>query len=56
MLHSKGAIVTGLLYIDETVPDLNELSHTPDQALIKVPYEKLCPGSVALDALMEEFR
>ena len=52
----KGAIVTGLLYIDETVPELHELSQTPDHALIKVPYEKLCPGSSALDALMEEFR
>jgi len=54
--QAKGGVVTGLLYIDESVADLHELSHTPDHALTKVPYEKLCPGSAALDALMEEFR
>ena len=54
--QGKGEIVTGLLYIDETVPDLHELNATPDTALIKVPYEKLCPGSAALDKLQEDFR
>jgi hypothetical protein len=33
-----------------------ELSQTPEVALTKIPYEKLCPGSAALDALQEEFR
>jgi len=54
--QGKGEIVTGLLYIDESVPDLHELNQTPDQALIKVPYEKLCPGSAALGKLQEDFR
>src|SRR5579872_1721364 len=54
--QGKGEIVTGLLYIDETVPDLHELNATPDTALIKVPYEKLCPGSAALDKLQEDYR
>lgn len=54
--YGKGEIVTGLLYIDETMPDLHELSETPDTALIKVPYEKLCPGSAALEKLQEDFR
>ena len=54
--QSKGEIVTGILYIDETVPDLHELSQTPEVALTKIPYEKLCPGSAALDALQEDFR
>jgi 2-oxoglutarate ferredoxin oxidoreductase subunit beta len=54
--QGKGEIVTGLLYIDETQPDLHELNATPDTALIKVPYEKLCPGSAALDKLQEDFR
>jgi 2-oxoglutarate ferredoxin oxidoreductase subunit beta len=54
--QSKGEIVTGILYIDETVPDLHELSGTPDGALTKIPYEKLCPGAAALDALQEDFR
>ena len=54
--HGKGEVVTGLLYIDESVPDMHELNQTPAQALTKIPYEKLCPGSAALDELQEEFR
>ena len=54
--HGKGEIVTGLLYIDESVPDLHELNETPDQALVKIPYRKLCPGSAALDKLQADFR
>jgi len=54
--HGKGEVVTGLLYVDENVPDLHELSQTPDNALTKLPFEKLCPGSAALDKLMEKFR
>jgi 2-oxoglutarate ferredoxin oxidoreductase subunit beta len=52
----KGEIVTGLLYIDESVPDMHELNQTPDQALTSVPYEKLCPGSAALAELQHEYR
>jgi 2-oxoglutarate ferredoxin oxidoreductase subunit beta len=54
--HNDGEIVTGLLYIDESVPDVHERNQTPPTALSKVPYEKLCPGSAALDQLQEEFR
>ncbi len=51
-----GRIPTGLLYLDETTPDVHELHRTPATALAKLPYEKLCPGSAALDRLQEEFR
>ena len=54
--QARGEIVTGLLYIDESVSDFHELSATPDEALIKVPFEKLCPGSAALGELQEEYR
>ena len=54
--QGKGEIVTGLLYIDETVPDMHEMSQTRDTALTQVPYEKLCPGAKALDELQEDFR
>ncbi len=53
--HS-GEIPTGLLYVDESVPDLHELNATPPAALVGLPYEKLCPGSAALDELQEDFR
>src|SRR5579863_5081765 len=49
-------VVTGVLFADESVPDLHEMSRTPQTALVNVPYEKLCPGSTALDQLMNEFR
>jgi hypothetical protein len=54
--QSRGAIPTGLLFLDESVGDLHELSGTIPSALSRVPYDKLCPGSRALDKLMEEFR
>ena len=54
--QSQGDVVTGLLYLDETVSDLHEMSQTSDVPLSKLPYEKLCPGSAELDKLQEEFR
>jgi 2-oxoglutarate/2-oxoacid ferredoxin oxidoreductase subunit beta len=54
--QAKGEIVTGLLYIDETAADLHELSETPDEALTGIPFEKLCPGSMKLQELQEEYR
>jgi len=54
--QGKGEVLTGLLYVDESVADLHELSGTPDEALSKMPYEKLCPGSKVLSELQEEYR
>ena len=54
--QSKGEIVTGLLFVDETAPDLHELNNTSETPLAQLPYEKLCPGKVALDELQAEFR
>ena len=49
-------VVTGVLFADENVPDLHELSRTPKTALVDLPYEALCPGAQQLDQLMNEFR
>jgi 2-oxoglutarate/2-oxoacid ferredoxin oxidoreductase subunit beta len=54
--HNKGEIVTGLLYLDETAPDMHELNQTTAVPLAQVPYEKLCPGNAALQRIQEEFR
>ena len=54
--QGQGEVVTGLLYLDESVPDLHEMSNSPDQALSKVPYDKLCPGAAELAKLQEEYR
>ena len=52
----KGEVITGLLYLDESVGDLHEMNQTPETALSKLPYAKLCPGSAALAKLQDEFR
>jgi 2-oxoglutarate ferredoxin oxidoreductase subunit beta len=54
--QTKGEIVTGLLYVDETVSDLHEMNNTSEVPLARLPYEKLCPGQAALESLQEEFR
>ena len=54
--HGKGEIVTGLLYVNENVPDVHEMNNTTEVPLARVPFVKLCPGSAALAALQEEFR
>jgi 2-oxoglutarate ferredoxin oxidoreductase subunit beta len=54
--QEQGEVVTGLLYLDESVPDLHEMSNSPETALWNVPYEKLCPGSAELAKLQEDYR
>jgi 2-oxoglutarate/2-oxoacid ferredoxin oxidoreductase subunit beta len=54
--HGKGEVVTGLLYIDETSPDLHEMNATPEIPLSQLAYQKLCPGSAVLERLQEDFR
>jgi 2-oxoglutarate ferredoxin oxidoreductase subunit beta len=54
--HSDGEVVTGLLYLNESVPDLHALSGTSPRPLVQLPHAELCPGSAQLDALQESFR
>ncbi len=54
--QAKGEVVTGILFVDENVLDMHEMSNTPEIALTQVPYEKLCPGSDALSKLQDEYR
>jgi 2-oxoglutarate ferredoxin oxidoreductase subunit beta len=51
-----GEVPTGLLFIDEQVPEMHAMNNTTDVPLTQLPFDKLCPGSAALDALMEDFR
>jgi 2-oxoglutarate ferredoxin oxidoreductase subunit beta len=53
--QAKGDIVTGLLFVDESVPDLHEANQTSETPLACLPYEKLCPGAAELDRLQQEF-
>jgi 2-oxoglutarate ferredoxin oxidoreductase subunit beta len=43
----------GVLFVDEGGRDMHDMMRTVPTPLIDVPYEKLCPGKAALDALME---
>ena len=49
-------VVTGILFADESVPDMHETNRTPRTALIDLPFESLCPGALQLQQLQEEFR
>jgi 2-oxoglutarate ferredoxin oxidoreductase subunit beta len=51
-----GEILTGLLYLDESAPDMHELNQTTQTPLSKMPFEALCPGAEALAKLQQEFR
>ncbi len=52
----EGEVPTGLLFLDESTPDMHESTRTVATPLAQVPYEELCPGSAALDALQDEYR
>jgi 2-oxoglutarate ferredoxin oxidoreductase subunit beta len=49
-------VVTGLLYIDPSAPDMHELGQSSPTPLRELAYEKLCPGSAELERMQEEFR
>jgi 2-oxoglutarate ferredoxin oxidoreductase subunit beta len=55
-LQSQGEVVTGLLYLDENAQDMHGVNGTVEGPLTQVPYEQLCPGSAALNALQQEYR
>jgi len=51
-----GEVVTGLLYIDETEPDMHGINNTTASPLNELPFEALCPGSRSLDDLNRRYR
>jgi 2-oxoglutarate ferredoxin oxidoreductase subunit beta len=55
-LQDQSLVPTGILFIEESSEDMHDLSKTVARPLVELPHEALCPGSGALDALMEEFR
>ena len=52
----RGEIVTGLLHVSSEAGDLHDVANTVQQPLSEVPYEQLCPGGAALDALFDAYR
>ena len=54
--QGRGEVPTGLLYIDENASEMHALNDTTEVPLSQVPFEKLCPGSAALEKLQKAFR
>jgi 2-oxoglutarate ferredoxin oxidoreductase subunit beta len=52
---AKGEVATGLLYLEESGEDMHGFENTVEKPLVHIPYEQLCPGSSALDALQKEW-
>ena len=52
---AKGEILTGLLYRQEGAPDMHGVSGTVEAPLVRLPFEDLCPGAGALEALQKGF-
>ncbi|WP_109260447.1 2-oxoacid:ferredoxin oxidoreductase subunit beta [Hyphobacterium indicum] len=48
-------IPTGLIYIDESRPEMGEMNHLPDTPLNAINHSKLCPGSATLKQLMDGY-
>lgn len=55
--QTRGEIATGLLFVDEASgKEMCDGLALPAEPLHDLPYETLCPGRAALDALMERYR
>jgi len=54
--QAQGEVVTGLLFIDETKPDMHEVQSLPAEPLSSIPYEKLNPGQKILNSIQDRFR
>ncbi len=54
--QEAGEVVTGLLYLDPDSQDHHAVLETVEAPLWDLPFEELCPGSAALDELMERYR
>ena len=54
--QQEGEIATGLLYVSPDGMDMAEQNKMVDVPLYDLPFEKLCPGSEALEKLQARFR
>ncbi|HEY6476971.1 MAG TPA: 2-oxoacid:ferredoxin oxidoreductase subunit beta [Polyangia bacterium] len=54
--RAKGEVPTGLFFVDPKSRDMHDISGTTEVPLSQLPFEKLCPGSAALDELQKSFR
>jgi 2-oxoglutarate ferredoxin oxidoreductase subunit beta len=53
--QQRNELATGLLFVDGTGRDMHDVLRTVETPLVDLPFEKLCPGSAALERLMERY-
>ena len=53
---ARGAVTTGLLYIDTAERDMHDILATDSRPLNAVPMVELCPGSKALEGINARLR
>ena len=56
MTDSEGTIRTGLLYLNEDMPDMHAANHLPRTPLNALPFNQLNPGAKALAGLQKRYR
>ena len=54
--QTQGEYVTGLIFIDPRSADFHAVNATAAQPLNQIPYERLTPGSAALDTILARYR
>ena len=55
-MRAKGLVVTGLLFIDENLPELHDISGTARTPLKDMDCAELNPGSAALEELQRSMK
>ncbi len=54
--QAAGEIMTGVLYIDESKPEMHEVNQQTGDPLQNLDYKRLCPGNKRLAELQDRFR
>lgn len=54
--NALGEVLTGLLYIDESKPEMHEIAGTTETPIRDLPYDKLNPGREALANIQKAWR
>ena len=52
----RGEVPTGVLFVDESVPDVHQRNGTTRVPLNQVPFDELCPGAQVLDDIQDAYR
>ncbi len=53
---SQGEYLTGLLYVESSNQEFHDVNETPEVALNRIPFAKLCPGSQGLQKILARYR